>query len=160
MLSGWCWRAGAILTKMDGDSRGGAALSVKAVSGKPIKFVGAGEKLEALEPFYPDRLTSRILGEQALPPLPTLTTAGTHRPTPATACLRNPPCLRSCQLFSFRCLFWRLAIQYLHAPITLQQGQSHCNIGLVSAGHAVLTYSSEALLSPPVNSTHPPSDPW
>ena len=48
---------------MDGDSRGGAALSVKAVSGKPIKFVGAGEKLEALEPFYPDRLTSRILGE-------------------------------------------------------------------------------------------------
>lgn len=57
---------GAILTKMDGDSRGGAALSVKAVSGKPIKFVGAGEKLEALEPFYPDRLTSRILGEQLL----------------------------------------------------------------------------------------------
>ena len=54
---------GAILTKMDGDSRGGAALSVKAVSGKPIKFVGAGEKLEALEPFYPDRLTSRILGK-------------------------------------------------------------------------------------------------
>ncbi|DBA89635.1 TPA: hypothetical protein ACH3X2_004529 [Trebouxia sp. C0005] len=53
---------GAILTKMDGDSRGGAALSVKAVSGKPIKFVGAGEKLEALEPFYPDRLTGRILG--------------------------------------------------------------------------------------------------
>lgn len=53
---------GAILTKMDGDSRGGAALSVRAVSGKPIKFVGAGEKLEALEPFYPDRLTSRILG--------------------------------------------------------------------------------------------------
>lgn len=56
--------AGAILTKMDGDSRGGAALSVKAVSGKPIKFVGAGEKLEALEPFYPDRLTSRILGKR------------------------------------------------------------------------------------------------
>jgi signal recognition particle GTPase len=51
---------------MDGDSRGGAALSVKAVSGKPIKFVGAGEKLEALEPFYPDRLTSRILGQQLL----------------------------------------------------------------------------------------------
>lgn len=48
---------------MDGDSRGGAALSVKAVSGKPIKFVGAGEKLEALELFYPDRLTSRILGD-------------------------------------------------------------------------------------------------
>ncbi|EIE18517.1 signal recognition particle protein [Coccomyxa subellipsoidea C-169] len=53
---------GAILTKMDGDSRGGAALSVKAVSGKPIKFVGTGEKLEALEPFYPDRIASRILG--------------------------------------------------------------------------------------------------
>lgn len=51
---------------MDGDSRGGAALSVKAVSGKPIKFVGAGEKLEALEPFYPDRLTSRILGKHVL----------------------------------------------------------------------------------------------
>ena len=48
---------------MDGDSRGGAALSVKAVSGKPIKFVGSGEKLEALEPFYPERLTSRILGK-------------------------------------------------------------------------------------------------
>ena len=47
---------------MDGDSRGGAALSVRAVSGKPIKFVGTGEKLEALEPFYPDRTASRILG--------------------------------------------------------------------------------------------------
>ena len=47
---------------MDGDSRGGAALSVKAVSGKPIKFVGTGEALEALEPFYPDRTASRILG--------------------------------------------------------------------------------------------------
>lgn len=58
--------AGAILTKMDGDSRGGAALSVRAVSGKPIKFVGAGEKLEALEPFYPDRLTSRILGKHSV----------------------------------------------------------------------------------------------
>lgn len=47
---------------MDGDSRGGAALSVKEVSGRPIKFVGSGEKLEALEPFYPDRIASRILG--------------------------------------------------------------------------------------------------
>jgi len=62
--------AGAILTKMDGDSRGGAALSVKAVSGKPIKFVGTGEKLEALEPFYPDRVASRILGEHIPHPLP------------------------------------------------------------------------------------------
>lgn len=53
---------GIILTKMDGDARGGAALSVKAVTGCPIKFVGAGEKLEALEPFYPDRMASRILG--------------------------------------------------------------------------------------------------
>ena len=53
---------GVILTKMDGDARGGAALSVKAVAGCPIKFVGAGEKLEALEPFYPDRMASRILG--------------------------------------------------------------------------------------------------
>ncbi|GMH32709.1 hypothetical protein BSKO_00543 [Bryopsis sp. KO-2023] len=53
---------GAVLTKMDGDSRGGAALSVFEVSGKPIKFVGTGEKMEALEPFYPERMSSRILG--------------------------------------------------------------------------------------------------
>jgi len=53
---------GVVLTKMDGDARGGAALSVKAVTGCPIKFVGMGEKLEALEPFYPDRMASRILG--------------------------------------------------------------------------------------------------
>ncbi|MDI3546652.1 MAG: signal recognition particle subunit [Halanaerobiales bacterium] len=53
---------GVILTKLDGDARGGAALSIKAVTGKPIKFVGMGEKLDALEPFYPDRMASRILG--------------------------------------------------------------------------------------------------
>ena len=53
---------GVILTKLDGDSRGGAALSVKAVTGKPIKFVGMGEKVDALEPFHPDRMASRILG--------------------------------------------------------------------------------------------------
>ncbi|CAL5098250.1 unnamed protein product [Urochloa decumbens] len=53
---------GAILTKLDGDSRGGAALSVKEVSGKPIKFVGQGERIEDLEPFYPDRMAQRILG--------------------------------------------------------------------------------------------------
>jgi signal recognition particle subunit SRP54 len=53
---------GAILTKMDGDTRGGAALSVRAVSGQPIKFTGVGEKVEALQPFYPDRMASRILG--------------------------------------------------------------------------------------------------
>mmetsp|Transcript_18950 Transcript_18950/g.57234 ORF Transcript_18950/g.57234 Transcript_18950/m.57234 type:complete len:569 (-) Transcript_18950:1209-2915(-) len=53
---------GAILTKMDGDSRGGAALSVREVSGKPIKFIGSGEKMQALELFYPDRIASRILG--------------------------------------------------------------------------------------------------
>ncbi|CAI5536600.1 unnamed protein product [Closterium sp. Naga37s-1] len=53
---------GAILTKVDGDSRGGAALSVKEVSGRPIKFVGEGETMSALEPFYPDRMASRILG--------------------------------------------------------------------------------------------------
>jgi signal recognition particle subunit SRP54 len=53
---------GVILTKLDGDARGGAALSVKAVTGKPIKFVGVGEKLENLEPFHPDRMASRILG--------------------------------------------------------------------------------------------------
>lgn len=53
---------GVVLTKMDGDARGGAALSVKAVTDCPIKFIGSGEKLEALEPFYPDRMASRILG--------------------------------------------------------------------------------------------------
>lgn len=53
---------GAILTKMDGDSRGGAALSVRQISGQPIKFIGVGEKVEALQPFYPDRMASRILG--------------------------------------------------------------------------------------------------
>ncbi|RJP80771.1 MAG: signal recognition particle protein [Desulfobacteraceae bacterium] len=53
---------GIILTKMDGDARGGAALSIKAVTGKPIKFVGVGEKLKDLEPFHPDRMSSRILG--------------------------------------------------------------------------------------------------
>jgi signal recognition particle subunit SRP54 len=53
---------GAILTKLDGDTRGGAALSVRQISGQPIKFVGVGEKVEALQPFYPDRMASRILG--------------------------------------------------------------------------------------------------
>ena len=53
---------GAILTKADGDSRGGAAVSIRGVSGKPIKFVGVGEKTQDLEPFYPDRMASRILG--------------------------------------------------------------------------------------------------
>ena len=53
---------GVVLTKLDGDARGGAALSVKAVTGCPIKFVGMGEKMEALEPFHPDRMASRILG--------------------------------------------------------------------------------------------------
>ncbi|MDA3845255.1 MAG: signal recognition particle protein [Vallitaleaceae bacterium] len=53
---------GVILTKLDGDTRGGAALSVKAVTNKPIKFIGMGEKLTELEQFYPDRMTSRILG--------------------------------------------------------------------------------------------------
>ena len=53
---------GVILTKLDGDARGGAALSIRAVTGKPIKFIGVGEKLEALELFHPDRMASRILG--------------------------------------------------------------------------------------------------
>ncbi|MGB9715263.1 MAG: signal recognition particle protein [Thermodesulfovibrionales bacterium] len=53
---------GIILTKMDGDARGGAALSIRAVTGKPIKFIGVGEKLNMLEPFYPERIASRILG--------------------------------------------------------------------------------------------------
>jgi signal recognition particle subunit SRP54 len=53
---------GVVLTKLDGDARGGAALSVRAVTGKPLKFAGMGEKLDALEPFHPDRMASRILG--------------------------------------------------------------------------------------------------
>ena len=53
---------GIILTKMDGDARGGAALSITSVTGKPIKFIGTGEKIEMIEPFYPDRIASRILG--------------------------------------------------------------------------------------------------
>ena len=53
---------GCILTKMDGDARGGAALSIREVTGKPIKFIGTGEKLDALEPFHPERMASRILG--------------------------------------------------------------------------------------------------
>jgi signal recognition particle subunit SRP54 len=53
---------GVMLTKLDGDARGGAALSVKAVTGKPIKFVGTGEKLDCIEPFHPSRMASRILG--------------------------------------------------------------------------------------------------
>jgi len=53
---------GVILTKMEGDARGGAALSIMSVTGKPIKFVGIGERLDALEPFYPERMSSRILG--------------------------------------------------------------------------------------------------
>ena len=54
---------GVVLTKFDGDSRGGAALSIRAVVDKPIKFVGIGEKLDAIEPFYPDRMASRIMGK-------------------------------------------------------------------------------------------------
>ena len=53
---------GVILTKTEGDARGGAALSIRAVTGKPVKFIGVGEKLDALEPFHPDRMASRILG--------------------------------------------------------------------------------------------------
>ncbi len=53
---------GVILTKLDGDARGGAALSIKAVVGKPVRFIGTGERVDALEPFYPDRIASRILG--------------------------------------------------------------------------------------------------
>lgn len=53
---------GVVLTKLDGDTRGGAALSIRSVTGKPIKFVGVGEKLDALEPFHPERMASRILG--------------------------------------------------------------------------------------------------
>ena len=58
----WLDIDGVMLSKLDGDARGGAALSVKAVTGKPIKFVGMGEKLDQIEPFHPDRMASRILG--------------------------------------------------------------------------------------------------
>ncbi|MEW5722016.1 MAG: signal recognition particle protein, partial [Thermodesulfobacteriota bacterium] len=58
----WLDLTGVILTKMEGDARGGAALSIKAVVDRPLKFVGVGEKLDALEPFHPDRVASRILG--------------------------------------------------------------------------------------------------
>jgi len=54
--------SGIVLTKTDGDARGGAALSIRSITGKPIKFLGVGEKTEALEPFHPDRVASRILG--------------------------------------------------------------------------------------------------
>src|SRR5690625_38263 len=54
--------SGVVLTKLDGDTRGGAALSIKAVTDKPIKFAGMGEKLDEFEPFHPDRMASRILG--------------------------------------------------------------------------------------------------
>lgn len=53
---------GVVLTKLDGDTRGGAAMSIRAVTGKPLKFIGTGEKLDAIEPFHPDRLSQRILG--------------------------------------------------------------------------------------------------
>jgi signal recognition particle subunit SRP54 len=53
---------GVVLTKMDGDARGGAALSIRHVTGQPIKFIGTGEKPDAFEPFHPDRITGRILG--------------------------------------------------------------------------------------------------
>jgi signal recognition particle subunit SRP54 len=53
---------GVVLTKMDGDARGGAAISIRQVTGQPIKFIGIGEKYDALEPFHPDRIVSRILG--------------------------------------------------------------------------------------------------
>ena len=53
---------GVVLTKMDGDARGGAALSIRNVTGQPIKFIGVGEKYDALEPFHPDRIVGRILG--------------------------------------------------------------------------------------------------
>ena len=53
---------GVVLTKVDGDARGGAALSVRHITGKPIKFLGVGEKTDALEPFHPERVASRILG--------------------------------------------------------------------------------------------------
>ncbi len=61
-FNNWLDLTGVLLTKLDGDARGGAALSVKAVTGKPVKFVGLGEKLDQIEPFHPDRMASRILG--------------------------------------------------------------------------------------------------
>src|SRR5436189_5540915 len=55
---------GVVLTKMDGDARGGAALSIKQVIGQPVKFVGVGEKYDAIKPFYPDRIAQSILGRR------------------------------------------------------------------------------------------------
>ena len=60
---------GVILTKLDGDTRGGAALSIRSVTGKPILYIGMGEKLSDLEQFYPDRMASRILGNGRYPVL-------------------------------------------------------------------------------------------
>ena len=62
LFNGQLGITGIIVTKLDGDARGGAVLSVKAVTGKPVKFIGMGEKIDALEPFHPDRMASRILG--------------------------------------------------------------------------------------------------
>jgi len=67
---------GVILTKLDGDARGGAALSVRQITGKPIKFAGVGEKLSALEPFHPERMASRILGMGDIVALVEQVTAG------------------------------------------------------------------------------------
>ena len=69
---------GLIVTKLDGDARGGAVLSVKAVTNCPVKFVGMGEKLDALQPFYPDRMASRILGMGGRA-LPDRKGSGSHR---------------------------------------------------------------------------------
>ncbi len=70
---------GLILTKMDGDARGGAALSIRSVVGVPIKFIGTGERVDALEPFYPDRLASRILGMGDVLTLDRTGAVGDHR---------------------------------------------------------------------------------
>ena len=59
---------GVVLTKTDGDARGGAALSIREVTGKPIKFLGEGEKVDKLAPFHPDRIASRILGMGGISP--------------------------------------------------------------------------------------------
>ena len=78
---------GFILTKLDGDARGGAALSITAVTGRPVYFVGTGEKPDDLEPFYPDRMAGRILGHGRRPHADRQGAGARSTPTPP----RRPP---------------------------------------------------------------------
>ena len=100
---------------MDGDSRGGAALSVREVSGKPIKFVGMGEKMEALEPFYPDRLAGRILGMGAWLAESYALVNDLYRLSAGWGIYRCRPTLGVCALLLSRKATLRHAIPYARA---------------------------------------------